>query len=67
MLKTLSIKLAEPKKVGVGVADDSRAKFDGGKHDEKKIGDNEVDDEFDNKVEKKGQKMSKSKNLYKIV
>ena len=64
MLKTLSTKSAEPKKGVVGVDDSSRARRDGGRSriDDGKVDGNEIED---NKVEKKVQKLSKSKNLSK--
>ena len=50
----------------VGASGDSKARHDKSKLDKSEIGDNEVDNEDDNKVEKKGQNLSKSKNLSKF-
>ena len=60
MLKTLSTKLAEQRKSGVGVNSDSRAGRDG--IDNIKVNGGETGD---NEIRKKGQKTSKSKNLSK--
>ena len=57
MLKTLSIKLVEPKKCGSGITGDSGAGQNGSEIDGVKIENNEVG--------KKVQKPSKSKNLSK--
>ena len=72
MLKISSTKLAKPRKGGVGVGDDSKARRDGSKLDRSKLDRSKIDGiEVDrgeireNKVEKKVQKMSKSKNLSK--
>ena len=62
MLKTLSSKLAKPKKRGIGLGDSNKAgrepdgnKFDGGEVDGGGVGDDEIG--------KKVQKMSKSKKF----
>ena len=65
MLKTSNTKSAKPRKGGVGVGNGSRARRDGSELDKRKTVDNKVDDEFDNKVEKKSQNPSKSENLSK--
>ena len=50
----------------VGVSDDSRVGHDESKVDKIEIDDSEVDgSKIDDEVEKKGQKTSKSKNLFK--
>ena len=67
MLKTSSIELAKLRKGGVGVCDDSKAGCSGNEIDESEMDDVEVDgneNEVD-KVEKKVQKTSKSKNSSK--
>ena len=63
MLKILGIieSLTRPGKGGVEVDDNSKARQDRNKLDGNKIGNNQVDDEVDNKVGKKGQNLSKSK------
>ena len=66
----MSSKLVKSRKGGAGVIGDSRAGYNRRcKLDERKTGNNEVDDEFndkiDNEVGKKGQKTSKSINLFK--
>ena len=58
--------MTRPRKSGVGVGIDSRARCDARyKFDKKETSNNEVDDEINDEVGKKGQKMSKSKNLFK--
>ena len=65
MLKTSSKKLAEFRKVRVGIGIDSRARRNGSELDARKTGDNEVDDNIGDEVGKKGQKTFKFKNLFK--
>ena len=67
MLKTLSTKSAKPKKRGVGIGSDNRAEQDISEIDGSGIDNIEVDGNEirDNEVEKKSQKTSKSKNLFK--
>ena len=66
MLKTLSTKSAKSRKIRIGVGGDSRARCDGRcKLDEIKIGDNKVDNEVDDKIGKKDQKIFKFKTLSK--
>ena len=66
MLKTLSTKSAKPKKNRAKVGGNSKARHDGRcKLDRNEIGDNEINDEIDDKVGKKSQKMSKSKKSSK--
>ena len=69
-LLTSILKTAEPKKGGVGVGGDSRARRGGSKLDERRIDDDEVDgDEVDDEINDEGgtkvQKLSKSKSLSK--
>ena len=67
MLKTLSIKSAKPKKSGVRIGVDSKARRDRSKLDGSRINNIEVDggEVRDDEIGKKGQKISKSKNLSK--
>ena len=66
MLKILSINSAKPKKGGVGIGGNNRARCDRRcKLDRKETGNNKIDDKVDDEVEKKSQKTSKSKNLFK--
>ena len=74
MLKSSSTESSKPKKGGVGISDDNKARRDSRcKIDRSEISDNEiddqVDDEFDDRVddefEKKGRNPSKTKNLSK--
>ena len=66
MLKISSTKSAEPKKSGVRVGGDNRARHDSRcKLEKSEISNNEYNDEVDDEVKKKGQKMSKFKNLFK--
>ena len=70
MLKPLSSKSAKPKKTKVEIGSDCKAGRNiGGEINRKKTDNDEVDDEVDNEVDneigKKGQKTSKSKNLFK--
>ena len=64
MLKTLNTESAKPRKGGVGIGCDSRAghKLDGDKFDGGEVDGGEVGDD---KVRKKVQKTSKSKNSSK--
>ena len=67
---TSMLKIAEPRKGGVGVGGDSRAERSGSKQDKRRIDDdevngNEVDDEGYDEGGTKVQKSSKSKNLFK--
>ena len=68
MLKTSSIKLAEPKRGVVGVSGSSRARSDGSELNGSEIDGGEVNgsEVGDNEVGKKVQKMSKSKSLSKF-
>ena len=64
------LKIAEPRKSGVGVGGDSRAGHDGSKLQKRRIDDNEVDgnevdNEVDDNVRTTVQKSSKSKNSSK--
>ena len=63
MLKTSSIKSAEPRKGGVGVDGDSRARRDRSELDRDEINSGEVGDD---KVRKKVQNLSKSKKSSKF-
>ena len=65
MLKTSSIKSAEPRKGIVRVDVDSRVECDGNELDGSKIGNNKIDDKVNNEVGKKDQKTFKSKKLSK--
>ena len=69
MLKTLrNIKsLTQPGKSGVGLGDDSKAGRDKSKLDKSKVDNNKFNsgEVGDNEVEKKVQKLFKSKNLFK--
>ena len=58
MLKTLSTKLAEPRKGGAGLGGDSRARRDKSEIDKCEMDDVEVDDGKvrDDEIKKKGQK-----------
>ena len=62
MVKTLSNELAEPKKSGVKVGGNNKAKRDKSEIDEGEVDGGKVED---NEVEKKVQKTSKFKNLSK--
>ena len=67
MLKTLNTKSAKPRKGGVGVGDDSKARRNESEIDKNEMDDVEVDSGKvrDDEVEKKDRKTSKSKNLFK--
>ena len=66
MLKTSNIESIEPKKSRVKVSSDSRARNNSMcGFDRNKTGDNKVDNKINDKIGKKGQKTSKSKNLFK--
>ena len=66
MLKTLSTNSAESRKSRVGVGGDSKAGRNGRyEFDGIEICNDKIDDEVDNEFRKKGQKTSKSKNLFK--